>query len=130
MQATTSNATRGFPVEDTSAMIFTFAGGALGTFVLSDTAASPRSWEQTSQENKSYDSYPDEDCYHIAGTRGSLSVPTMRLKVYEGAGFVVGAVHLDGGAGRSAPTRWPIRWNISRPSSAVRCRRSAAAGTG
>jgi predicted dehydrogenase len=84
VQAVSSDATRGFAVEDTAAMIFTFAGGALGTFVLSDTAASPRSWEQTSQENKSYDSFTDEDCYHIAGTRGSLSVPTMRLKVYEG----------------------------------------------
>jgi predicted dehydrogenase len=85
VQATTSNATRGFPVEDTAAMVFTFAGGALGTFLLSDAAASPRSWEQTSRENASYSTYPDEDCYHIAGTRGSLSVPTMRLRVFPGA---------------------------------------------
>ena len=82
--AKSSHATRNFPVEDTSAMIFTFAGGALGTFLLSDAAASPRSWEQTSQENKSYDSFEDEDAYHIAGTMGSLSIPTMRLKTYQG----------------------------------------------
>ena len=82
--ARTSNSTRGFSVEDTSAMIFCFANGALGTFLLSDTAASARSWEQTSREDTSYASYDDEDCYHIAGTQGSLSVPTMRMKTYGG----------------------------------------------
>ena len=82
VQAATSNATRRFPVEDTAAMIFRFANGALGTFLLSDVAASPRSWEQTSQEDKAYAGYPDEDCYHITGTRGSLSVPTLRAKVF------------------------------------------------
>jgi predicted dehydrogenase len=82
VQAATSNATRRFPVEDTAALIFRFANGALGTFVLCDVAASPRSWEQTAQEDKRYVGYPDEDCYHIAGTRGSLSVPTLRTKVF------------------------------------------------
>ena len=83
VQAFSSNATRGFPVEDTVAINLRFANGALGTFLLSDTAGCAKSWEQTAQENKSYSTYPDEDCYTIIGTSGSLSVPTMRLKYYE-----------------------------------------------
>lgn len=82
VQAFSSNATRVFPVEDTVAINLRFASGMLGTFLLSDTAACPRSWEQTSQENKAYASYDDEDCYVITGTNGALSVPTMRLKTY------------------------------------------------
>jgi predicted dehydrogenase len=82
VQAFASHATRGFAVEDTVAINLRFANGALGSFMLSDTAACARSWEQTAQENKAYPSYDDEDCYVIAGTNGSLSVPTMRLKTY------------------------------------------------
>jgi len=84
VQAMTSNTTRGFPVEDTAAMVLRFANGALGTFLLSDTAGSARSWEQTSRENTDYPAYADEDAYVIAGTTGSLAVPTMRLKVFPG----------------------------------------------
>jgi predicted dehydrogenase len=83
VQALASSATRGFPVEDTVSISLRFASGALGSFLLSDTAASARSWEQTSRENRDYPSYDDEDCYLIAGTGGSLAVPTMRLKYYE-----------------------------------------------
>jgi predicted dehydrogenase len=82
VQAFASHAVRGFPVEDTAAISLRFANGVLGTFLLSDTAACPRSWEQTSRENPAYPTYEDEDCYVIAGTNGSLSVPTMRLKTY------------------------------------------------
>lgn len=82
VQAFKSHAVRGFAVEDTVAINLRFASGALGTFMLSDTAACARSWEQTSRENPAYASYDDEDCYVITGTNGSLSVPTMRIKTY------------------------------------------------
>ncbi len=85
VQAVAGHAARGFAVEDTAATTLVFANGALGTFIVSDAAGSARSWEQTSQENPAYDTDEDEDCYHVAGTRGSISVPTLRLRTHPGA---------------------------------------------
>lgn len=85
VQAFSSHATRHFPVEDSVAINLRFASGALGSFMLSDTAACARSWEQTSRENTAYSTYPDEDCYVVMGTFGSLSIPTMRLKTFDRA---------------------------------------------
>jgi predicted dehydrogenase len=84
VQAMSSSATRGFAVEDTAAVLFRFAGGALGSFLVSDAALTPWSWEQTSRENPAYPTFPGEDCYHLGGTHGSLSIPTLRLRTAAG----------------------------------------------
>ena len=83
IKAIGSNALRGFPVEDSAAAVLRFEGGALGTIALSDAAAAPWSWELTSGENPAYPQQP-EDCYLIAGTAGSLAVPSLRRWRYEG----------------------------------------------
>jgi predicted dehydrogenase len=79
VQAASSNSVRGFDVEDTAAVTLEFASGALGSIVVSDCAVSPRSWEHTSGENPFYPRVPDQDALFIAGTEGSLAVPTMSL---------------------------------------------------
>ncbi len=84
ISAMTSNAVRGFEVEDSAAIVMRFQSGVLGTFLVSDTAASPWSWEQTSGENPSYAHYPDEACYRIIGTKGSLTVPDFALFAAQG----------------------------------------------
>jgi predicted dehydrogenase len=85
VQAFASHATREFEVEDTVSVTMEFANGALGTFLLSDAAATPMSWEQTSGENPDYARTQDVDCYNFSGTQGSLAVPTMRRWSYPGA---------------------------------------------
>ena len=79
VQAATSNTARGFPVEDTAAILLHFRDGALGTLTISDSAPAPWSWELTSGENKAYP-FTDQSCYFVAGTKASLSIP--RLEVW------------------------------------------------
>lgn len=80
--AADSRAIRGFAVEDTAAAVLRFENGALGTLICSDTASSPWSWEWGSRENPVFPHEP-ENCYHLAGTRGSLAVPTLVHRWHE-----------------------------------------------
>jgi predicted dehydrogenase len=77
VSAATGNAVRKFEVEDTAAAVLQFKSGALGTLLVSDTVSSPWSWEWGSRENPNRPIEP-ENCYIIAGTQGSLSVPTLQ----------------------------------------------------
>jgi predicted dehydrogenase len=84
VQALTSNKVRGFAVEDTAALLLKFESGAIGTVTVSDATPAPWSWELASGENAAYPRQ-DQPCYLFAGTKGSLSVPTMQLWSYPGA---------------------------------------------
>lgn len=83
VSAFSSNIVRGFEVEDTVSVNIKFLNGALGTFMLSDTAASNKSWEMTTGENPAYPSYTEDMSYHIAGTKASLDFPNMKVRMYE-----------------------------------------------
>lgn len=78
VHAVESNAVRGHAVEDTAAVLVTFAGGALGTISVSDTIVAPFSWELTARENPAYPA-TSESCYLIGGTEGTLSLPDLTL---------------------------------------------------
>jgi predicted dehydrogenase len=83
VQAMASNRARGFVVEDTAAVLLRFASGAIGTMTGSDATPAPWSWELASGENAAY-ARQHQPCYLFAGTKGSLSVPTMELWSYPG----------------------------------------------
>jgi predicted dehydrogenase len=83
VQAVSSNAVRGFEVEDTSAAVLRFASGAVGTVILSDTVTSPWCWDFCAGEQ---DVYPRQHAqsHFIGGTHGSLSLPDLALWSYPG----------------------------------------------
>lgn len=78
VQAMQSNAIRGNEVEETATVTLRFASGTLGTINICDSAVAPWSWELTARENPAYPA-TSQDCYWIAGTHGSLSLPSMTL---------------------------------------------------
>ncbi len=78
VRAFTSNAARGFEVEDTASISLRFENGALGSFIMSDSVASPYTWEATSGQALYFPHQPG-DCYFFGGTNGSLAAPSMNL---------------------------------------------------
>ena len=84
VHAFASSRIRQFAVEDSVSINMRFESGALGSFVLSDTAVSSNSWEHTSAENPNFPHDPLQDCYRISGTTGTLHLPSLRLSRYEG----------------------------------------------
>ena len=83
--AESSNAIRGFPVEDTAVISIRFASGVLGTVITSDVVASPYNFESATGENPFY-YRAAQDCYRIFGTEASLNFPEMTLWRYTGEG--------------------------------------------
>jgi predicted dehydrogenase len=82
VSAVSSNQTRKFVVEDTAGAALHFKSGAIGTLLVSDVVSASWTWEMGSREN------PDrpndtENCYIIAGTKGSLTVPYLQHRWHE-----------------------------------------------
>ena len=84
VRALSSNAVRGFEVEDTAAALLEFENGALGTMSVSDTVVAPWSWELSARENPAYPA-TTETCYWLGGTQGSLALPNLTLWQNPGA---------------------------------------------
>ena len=82
VQAAASNGTRGFAVEDTAAAVLRFTNGAIGTFIVSDSTASPWNWESTSRES-AITPYELENCFIVAGTKGGLTIPQLQHWSYD-----------------------------------------------
>ena len=71
-------AKRGYMNEDVCGALLRFKNGIIGTLLVSDSVASPWSWELTSKENDIYPS-TEETCYFFGGSEGSLSLPSLKV---------------------------------------------------
>lgn len=76
--AESSSAVRNLEVEDTGSVTVRFAGGAVGSILISDCTPSRWSYEQSTGENPFY-FRTDGNCYLFFGSDGSLAFPDMDL---------------------------------------------------
>jgi len=84
VQAISSSAVRGFPVEDTAGAVLRMACGAVATVLTSDTAVAPWNWDLAAGEAAHY---PRQsiDSMLLMGTEGSLTLPQLTVWRYPGA---------------------------------------------
>jgi predicted dehydrogenase len=85
VQAVSSNAMRGYEVEDSVSCSLQLANGALVSIALSDTAASPWSWETAAGEDTSLFPQRLVPTHLFSGTHGALSMPDLTHWYYAGA---------------------------------------------
>ncbi len=82
VQALVHPSKRGYMNEDVSGALLRFKNGIIGTLLVSDSVASPWSWELTSKENNIYPN-TNELCYFFGGSKGSLSLPNLKVWSYK-----------------------------------------------
>ena len=85
IHAVMSRRVRNFEVEDSGAVLMSFASGALGTMTLSDSVPSPWVWD-TASGQALYFPHTPANCYYIGGTRASLALPAMELWSHDDGG--------------------------------------------
>ncbi len=85
VMALSSNAVRGFDVEDSASVVLRFESGALGTVLMSDTAPSPWSWEQATGENHPTFPENEQNPSRFFGTEAVMEFPRLKIWRHDGA---------------------------------------------
>lgn len=111
--AMTANARRGLAVEDTAAISFRFANGALGNFLLSDAGASPWAFEAATGENPEI-AVSGQDPVRLIGTEGALSFPSLTLWQAAEPGEIDWRKPMRAVPGPKLPQVDPIRVQLER----------------
>jgi predicted dehydrogenase len=74
---------RGFEVEDSASVALRFAGGALGTVLISDATPSPWSWERATGENPVFPE-SEENPSRFLGTEAAMAFPRLTIWRHDG----------------------------------------------
>ena len=83
--ALSSNAVRGFEVDDSAGVALRFENGAIGTVLISDAAPSPWSWEQATGENHPTFPENDQNPSRFFFTEAAMEFPRLKVWRHDGA---------------------------------------------